>query len=207
MEPSDAPAPASKDSFAIRWLLPGALGFGLATVIGVLSFGLPEGLRPDPPQVVSAAPDAGAAAQERDAEGWGLSEQQRQVMLESLSAAGAGNPVWFTTDARFTSAQDFQAELADVFAQAGWEIQGNPPTQFQTLPGLFFFEADAEPPAYALRARAAFEAANITLRGGSGYLEFYRDQTEQNPDFRGFEFAPGQSFLIVIGRNLTETAI
>ena len=204
MAPSDPPAPASKDSFAVRWLLPGALGFGLATVIGVLSFGLPEGLRPDPPQVVSAAPDAGAApqpaAQERDAEGWGLSEQQRRVMVESLSAAGAGNPVWFTTDARYTSAQDFQAEVADVFAQAGWEIQGNPPTQFQTLPGLFFFEADAEPPAYALSARAAFEAANITLRGGSGYLEYYRDQKEQNLDFRGFEFAPDQSFLIVIGR-------
>ena len=60
--------------------------------------------------------------------------------------------------------------------------------------------ADQEPPGYVAAAQAAFEAAGISVAGGTGYRGYYREMKEKDPNWSGFELADDQTFLVVVGR-------
>ena len=130
---------------------------------------------------------------------WSLTEDQREAIVSQLTAVSAGSPVWFSTFVQDAEAVTLQRELEDVFLQAGWKIRGNEPAPFRVKPGLFIFFADREPPVYALAARDALHAAGFPVTGGSGYRAYYREMKRKNAGWKGFDLAPNQTFVLVIG--------
>ncbi|MBN1773722.1 MAG: tetratricopeptide repeat protein [Deltaproteobacteria bacterium] len=127
-----------------------------------------------------------------------LSPGRRDAMRERLVAAGP-HPVWLRA-VEDAAAVELRRELAGVFVEAGWEVREESIVPFQVKPGVFVFMADAEPPAYALAAQRALEAAGLQVAGGTDYRAYSRAMRERNPDFRGFDLASDQSYVVVIGR-------
>jgi hypothetical protein len=78
-------------------------------------------------------------------------------------------------------------------------VQRNEPANFNLRPGIFFLMADEEPPSYVLTALGAFEAADITVSAGRGYRAFNEQKKQENPNWRGFEMAPDQTFIVAVG--------
>lgn len=130
-----------------------------------------------------------------------LSPEQRAAMLAMLRAEdGSERLVWFATTPNDSEAAAFQRSIQSVFEEAGWQVRGNVPLTFPVKPGVYFFMAEEEPPQYVLRAREAFDAAAITVTGGRGYRAFYNQKKTESPDWRGFDMAPDQTYVVVIGR-------
>jgi tetratricopeptide (TPR) repeat protein len=129
----------------------------------------------------------------------GLTHEQRTAILDSLAATPTGSPIWFATDIRDPNAVALQREIEDVFLQAGWQLRGNRPVRFRLKPGIFVFMADADPPQYAIEARAALEAAWLPLTVGTGYRDYYQQMKRRNPGWNGIEMAPEQTFVVAVG--------
>ena len=129
----------------------------------------------------------------------GLTHEQRSAILDNLAATPTGSPIWFSTYTQDPNAVALQREIEDVFLQAGWQVRGNQPVRFRLKAGIFVFMADRDPPRYAIEARAALEAAGLSLSGGSGYRDYYQQMKRTNPGWNGIEMAPEQSFVVVIG--------
>ena len=79
-------------------------------------------------------------------------------------------------------------------------MRGNQPVRFRLKPGIFVFMADPDPPRYAIEARAALEAAGLSVSGGSGGTGTTTSRCKRtNPGWNGIEMAPEQTFVVVIG--------
>ena len=134
-----------------------------------------------------------------------LTPEQRAAMLEKLdSRGGTTHSVWFSTVPNNPEAANFQKQLQSVFEEAGWKVAGNTPVTFSLKPGVFFFMAEEDPPDYVLSIAAAFEAAGLQVTSGRGYRGFYQDKKKENPSWNGFDLAPDQDFILVIGRKPEE---
>ena len=83
-------------------------------------------------------------------------------------------------------------------------MRANVPVTFPVKSGIFLFMADEEPPPYVLRVSAAFEAAGIPTTGGRAYRTFYDQKKQEDPAWRGFDMAPEQTYVVVIGRRPDE---
>lgn len=150
----------------------------------------------------SAAPGSPPAAAPARPGAWQLTEEERAAMLFHLGADGTStsNPIWFVTDTRNAEAVSMQRSLRGVFEEAGWQVRGNAPATFQLKPGIFFLMADEEPPEFVQTAHGAFDAAGITVSAGRAYRAFYKEMKAKDPAWRGFEMAPDQPYVVVVGR-------
>jgi hypothetical protein len=130
-----------------------------------------------------------------------LSPEQRSAMLDKLkSETGPTRDVWFATSVSKPEAVAFQKLLQGVFEEAGWTTRGNAPVRFTIKSGIFFLAAEEDPPDYVATAREALaDAAGITLTAGRGYREYYAEKKKENPNWNGFELAPDQTYVIVVG--------
>lgn len=150
-----------------------------------------------PPVAARSDPNTGAARV--------LTADQRKSMLEKLdSRGGTAHSVWFATVPNNSEASNFQKQIQQVFEEAGWKVQGNRGVTFALKPGLFFFMADEDPPEYVKTIADALDAAGIQATSGRGYRQFYEDKKKENPSWNGFELAPDQDFILVIGRKPPE---
>ncbi len=61
--------------------------------------------------------------------------------------------------------------------------------------------ADDEPAAHVATALTGLQATGLELSAGRGYRAFYETKKLEDPSFRGFELAPEQDFVIVVGPN------
>lgn len=130
-----------------------------------------------------------------------LSPEQRSAMLDKLkSETGATRSVWFATSVSKPEAVAFQKLLQGVFEEAGWTTRGNAPVRFTMKPGIFFLAADEEPPDYVATARESLaDAAGLSITAGRGYRDYYAEKKKENPNWNGFELAPDQTYVIVVG--------
>jgi tetratricopeptide (TPR) repeat protein len=128
-----------------------------------------------------------------------LNDEQRSAFLSTLARSGPGHPVWFATSVQDADSVALQSELQRLFRSAGWNVRANAAVSFRLKPGVFFFAADANPPQYAVDARAALEAAGLDVAGGTGYRSYYQEQKQTNPSWRGFDMADDQTFVVVVG--------
>ena len=142
------------------------------------------------------APPAAAAARPARAPRV-LTEGQKKSMLESLRAETG--KVWFTTTPNDAEATAYQNALQGVFQEAGWEVQSDTSATFGLRPGIYFLMADETPPSYVLTALGAFNTAEINVSAGRGYRQFNEDKKKENPNWRGFDLAPNQTFIIAVG--------
>jgi len=159
-----------------------------------------------PPAQPAAAPPVAARNDPNAGAPRVLTAEQHKAMLEKLDSRGSttAHSVWFATVPNNAEASNFQKQIQQVFEEAGWKVGGNRNVTFSLKPGIFFFMADEEPPEYVQSISAAFEAAGIDATAGRGYRQFYQDKKKDNPGWNGFELAPEQDFILVIGRKPTE---
>jgi hypothetical protein len=133
-----------------------------------------------------------------------LSQEQRDAMRSKLSAE-PGQKVWFVRQPNDLEVEAFQRELEAVFQESGWEIAGNSEVSFQIKAGLYLYMADDKPAAHVATALNGLRAAGLEPFAGTGYRAYYETKKQEDPSFRGFEFAPEQDFVIVIGPNPDST--
>ncbi len=129
-----------------------------------------------------------------------LSDEQRDAMRSKLSAE-PGKKVWFVRQPNDPEADSFQRELEAVFQESGWEVAGSSQASYWIKAGLYLYIADDEPAAHVSTALNGLRAAGLELSAGSGYRAFYETKKREDPGFRGFELAPEQDFVIVVGPN------
>jgi len=123
-------------------------------------------------------------------------------LVEALGA-GRGSPVWITAmaDDPFSVAQ--AERLMDVFRRAGWDVKPLRRTAMRLRPGYYLFAAEEEPPTYVDTIVSALNGAGLAPAYNRGYRAFTEEMRRTRPEFRGFAFEEGQSFLLVVGRGPT----
>ena len=129
-----------------------------------------------------------------------LTEETRNQLVATLSAA-PGKRVWFVTQANDPEADSFQREIEDAFLQAGWTVAASSESTFPLRAGLKVFAADDTLPDHVAIAVTGLSGMGFDVFTGTGYRAFYEERKAENPDFTGFELAPDQDFVIVVGRN------
>ncbi len=154
---------------------------------------LPEGAIPAmPTDTGGAAPGAG------DTAGGYLSAEARAAVVARL-ARQAPAAAWIAYDARDAAAQRLAATLSAAFQAAGWNVRSFAPVTFAIRAGLFVLVA--EDPSNTTRAVSeALEVAGLNHTLGTRYREYSAGRRRSDPRWRGVEFAPGQEFVIVVGR-------
>jgi hypothetical protein len=73
------------------------------------------------------------------------------------------------------------------------------PVGFPLKPGIFVFVA-GEPSATTRAVADALTAAGLTPAVNTGYAEYSDARRREDPTWKGISFAPGQDFVIVVGR-------
>jgi tetratricopeptide (TPR) repeat protein len=131
---------------------------------------------------------------------WALSPDARSRLVQRLSSQPRGTPAWIVYDARDGAAQRAAKQLADAFEEAGWTVRGLDPAPMAMRPGIFLFAADDPPSASAAAVAAALDGAQLKATVGTGYRAFGEQRRRADPNWRGIEFTPEQSFVLAIGR-------
>ncbi len=154
-----------------------------------------------PAPAPAAAPRAQApAAAPANAPPRVLTADQRTAMLERLKTeTGFDRFVWFTNAPNNPESANFQKAIQGVFEEAGWEVRSSAPASFSLRAGIYFLMAEEEPPQYVTTALSALEAANLTVTAGRGYREFHASRKAADPNWRGFDFANDQTYIIAVG--------
>ncbi len=149
---------------------------------------------PTPTPPTPTAPDAGGAPPGPNR----LTDQDRAAMRSKLPAtATTENRIWFAVSPD-PEAQALAADIQQVFQQAGWNVATRP-TTFSVRPGVFFFAAEESPPSTVEDALKALQIVGFAPTVGLGYRAFYEERRRTDPNWRGFELAPDQTFVVVIG--------
>ncbi len=128
-----------------------------------------------------------------------LAEWQREAMLSRLRQETGTKDVWFIRASGDPEAAAYQRALQSVFEEAGWHVRSSRSAGFPLRAGIFFLMADESPPTYVETVLAAFDDAGISVTSGRGYRAFYEEKKRENPNWRGFDLAPDQDYVIAIG--------
>jgi len=133
-----------------------------------------------------------------------LVDWQREAMLSRLRQETDTKDVWFIRASGDPEAAAYQKALQSVFEEAGWRVRSSRSAGFPLRAGIFFLMADESPPTYVETVLAAFDDAGISITSGRGYRAFYEEKKRENPNWRGFDLAPDQDYVIAIGPKPTE---
>src|SRR6266542_4925260 len=154
-------------------------------------------MAPDQTYLVIIGPLAqGPRADSRGvAKGGGLDDGQRAALVRVLAAQPPGTPVWFAVSEQDAAARELGLALRAAFTNAGWVVRGMRRASFAVRPGVFLFAADHEPPAYVATVQEALQLAGIPPTVATGYRSYYAEMRTK-PDWRGFEMAPDQTYLV-----------
>ena len=123
-----------------------------------------------------------------------------ESLARSLADAPRGSPAWIAAAADDADAIARAEQLRAIFRRAGWDVHPLVRTAHRNRPGYFVFAADEEAPGYVTALASAFEAAGIKPMFAVGYRAYYEEMSRTRPDFVGFPFEPGQTFVLVVGR-------
>jgi len=131
-------------------------------------------------------------------------EQKQAMLVELNNELGSDKSVWFTRAANDREASAYQRAIQAVFEEAGWTVRASVEAPFRLRPGIFFLMAEDEPPPYVEKALAAFNSAEIEVSAGRGYRAFHERKKASDPDWRGFDMAPEQTYTVAVGRKPAE---
>jgi hypothetical protein len=123
-----------------------------------------------------------------------------EKLARVLAAAPEGSPAWIAAPASDPRAVSRAEDLAAIFKRAGWKVRAVVQSAISIKPGTYLFAADQEPPAYVEAVRQALEEAGLSPVVANGYRQYYDEKARSDRSFRGFAFAPDQTFLLVVGR-------
>jgi len=129
-----------------------------------------------------------------------LAGDARAALIARLASEPPGT-TWLSYDARDPAAQRMANDLAAAFKDARWTVRSVTPIGFPIRPGIFLFVAD-EPSATTQAVDEALDRAGLTHTLGTGYRDFSADRRRADPNWKGIDFATGQEFLLVVGRQV-----
>jgi hypothetical protein len=125
----------------------------------------------------------------------------RQALLDTLrEETGPVKKVWLRVDPNDAEASGYAKALLDVFREAGWEVQQLGSDGLMFKPGVYVLVAEDEWPSYAETANKALEAAGVGVTAARGYRAYYEEQKKEKPGWRGTEFLPDQTYVVLVGR-------
>jgi tetratricopeptide (TPR) repeat protein len=151
--------------------------------------------------VAEAAPAAAAnPAQAVDPGAWALTPEARAAFVARLAMEPAGSATWISFDGRNEGARAFARDLASAFQAAHWTVAQLTAAPIALRPGLTLFAAAEATPTYTA-VSDALRAAGLESHSATGYLDFLRDRTATDPNYRGLTLASGQDFVFVVGRH------
>lgn len=132
-----------------------------------------------------------------------LGPAERATLASQLGfiEPGGDRRVWLTVTFGDPGSARFATELAEVFDDAGFEVQPTTVARFTIRPGMYFMAAEEEPPEHVNAILAALEATGYEITSGRGYREFYAEKKREDPEWNGFEMTDEQPFVIAIGRS------
>lgn len=180
--------------FAIPAALVAAIlvAFGLRASMGSRA---PAAATPGAP--TAAAPAAAAPAAETPRT---LTESGAQAIEAALGASDRGSPVWIAVAAVDPAAEAMGRQLNAIFERAGWQTHPLQHPQMRARPGVFIFAESESPPPYLETVQRALGAGGLRPSTASGYRAYLAERRLQQPDYQGFDFEPGQTYVIVLGR-------
>jgi hypothetical protein len=129
-----------------------------------------------------------------------LGAEAVEALQRVLATAPEGSPAWITAPRSDLGAITRAEDLARVFSSAGWRVEPISRTALNVRAGIYLFAGDEHPPVYVGTAHRALEEAGLTPTYASGYRDYFVERTRTDATFRGFPFAPDQTFLLVVGR-------
>jgi hypothetical protein len=129
-----------------------------------------------------------------------ITAEQHTAMLDVLrSETGSVHKVWFQVETNRPEPAGFQKALADVFREAGWEIETAGSGGMTFKPGVSVLVADDEWPSYASTAYDALQKAGIDVKAARGYRSYYEEQKREKPNWQGPTLAPDQTYVVIVG--------
>lgn len=123
-----------------------------------------------------------------------------ETLVTRLRAAPEGSPAWLAASGQDRDALARAEQLANVLAGAGWAVHPVQRTPQRNRPGYFLFVGGDEAPAYVDVLGGALKEAGLNPTVGVGYRAYAAEQSRANPSWTGIAFAPGQTFVLVVGR-------
>lgn len=129
-----------------------------------------------------------------------IDEATASAVVRGLSAAGAGQPVWFSTFDGNDGSDDFYRALRGLFVRAGWVVRREDRVPFPVKAGLFLLAADERPPPYVTAIETALTNAGLHAAFNTGYRSYYQEMKRTKPAWNGFAMSPEQTFTLVVGR-------
>lgn len=212
--PATPPPAASRLAKAVKgwtrtpdFMVPATLALLIAVAFGVRTYVRSKWKRVRPraavaavvaePTVVrpttTATPDAGPQPVT-------LTEAGAAAMATRLGGATRGSPVWISVAAADPAAEALATRLLAIFERAGWQTHPLQHSQVRARPGIFLFAAEEQSPPYLETVERALTDAQFHPTVARGYRAFYREMVRDNPNYRGFQLADDQTYLIVVGR-------
>jgi hypothetical protein len=129
-----------------------------------------------------------------------ITAEQRTAMVDVLrSDTGAVHKVWFQVEQNRPEPATFQKALADVFREAGWEVDTAGSGGMTFKPGVSVLVADDEWPSYASTAYDALQKAGIDVKAARGYRAYYEEQKRDKPNWQGPMLTPDQTYVVIVG--------
>lgn len=153
-------------------------------------------------QTATPTPGAPAAPSPTSSEPRSITPEQKSAMLEVLrSETGSIRKVWFQVEQTRPEPAAFQKALADVFREAGWEVDTAGSAGMSFKAGVSVLVADEEWPGYASTAYDALQKAGIDVKAARGYRAYYEEQKREKPNWQGPALAPDQTYVVIVGPN------
>lgn len=131
-----------------------------------------------------------------------VTETARQLMVDALAdETGAEKKLWVRVEPRDREASAFVEQISAVFRDSGWEVNVLDTQGLRFKPGLLLLLAtDQEQPSYVKAAQKAIAALGEEVTTGSGYLSYYASKKAESAEWRGTEFLPEQTYVLLVGR-------
>ncbi len=126
--------------------------------------------------------------------------ETQETLTRVLIMAPEGSPVWIAAPRSDPWATSRAEDFAKIFVRAGWRVQAVTESPIVVRPGTYLFAGEEQPPAYVETVRQALDEAGLSPTVATGYRQYYAEMSRNQRGFLGFEFAPEQTFLLVLGR-------
>jgi hypothetical protein len=180
----------------------------LMTLAGLTACEPPEGPNTSKPQPgaqpVPAPPAAQAPAKQAPAATAAgpdrqLSDSAKSAMKDHLVTETTKKQAWILSQPGNPEVAALVTSVADVFKDAGWQVQSETVTGISLKPGLMTLVGDEQYPPYVDTVLKALDASGLGAKSASGYRAYYESKKQENPNWPGVPLRADQDFVIVVG--------
>jgi hypothetical protein len=131
-----------------------------------------------------------------------LDQRITEELVRTLAAAPRGSPAWISTEVDDLAAIGRAEQLRGILERAGWTVHPLERYGGRLRPGYMLLIGDEAAPPYVDVLAQALSSVGLTPMAVAGYRAHFDQMTRVTPEFSGFAFEPGQTFVLVLGRTV-----